>query len=73
MVKQLDTDIVMGSMGHLLLCVICSDFSISLEEGLGPTSLLFQGVPEKCTAIPCKVAQLQEGAAGALIRIISHH
>lgn len=47
MVKQLDIDIVIGSVGHLLLSVFCNDFSISLEQGLGPMSLLFQGVPEK--------------------------
>lgn len=64
--KQLDTDIVIGSVLHLLLGVFCNDFWISLEEHLGPTSLLLQGVPVKCTASLCRGSQLPEDAAGAL-------
>lgn len=64
--KQLDTDIVIGSVLHLLIDVFCNDFWISLEEHLGPTSLLFQGVPVKCTASLSRGSQLPKDAAGAL-------
>lgn len=55
--KQLDIVIVTGSVGHLLLGVFCNNFSISVEEGLGPMSSLLRKAPEKCIAIPCKVAR----------------
>lgn len=63
--KQLDTGIVIGSGGHLVLSVVCNDFSISLEDRLGPTSLFLQ--------FHAKWRSCQRVLQVPSPRVISHH
>lgn len=68
--KQLDTDIVVGSVGHLLLGVFCSDVGISLSGVWDPHVCPFRDCLWNALLLHAKCQRVLQVPSP---RVISHH